>query len=1069
METDPKELKKKEKGRKKAEKQQKFEEKKAKQNVATLSASREKPKARFIMEAPRFVDTTPEGQKKILLDLSNKGLEAYNPVAVESSHYAWWEKMGFFRPQLTIDQKIKPEGSFVIIEPPPNVTGLLHMGHALSGTLQDVMARYYRMKGKTVLWLPGCDHAGISTQTVVEKMLWRTEERTRHDIGREKFLQIAMDWKESYHAKINATKRRMGFSVDWGREAFTMDEDRRKAVSEAFIRLYDDGTIYRANRIVNWDVQLRTAVSNLEVENLELTGRTKLSVPGYEKKIDFGVMTYFQYEVDGSDEKLEIATTRPETLLGDTGVAVNPTDDRYRHLIGRKVRHPFIDRLLPIVADDHVDREFGTGVVKVTPAHDQNDFNIGRRHNLEFINILNDDGTLNTNAGSFADQKRYEARYTVVAALKDRGLFVKEEDNPMVLKLSERSKDVIEPRMKPQWWMKMREMADDAAEAVRSGRISIFPASEENKYFLWMKDIDDWCLSRQLWWGHRVPAYYILWTEDPSPFGSDDSLWVTGRDETEARQRAEARFPNKSFILEQDPDVFDTWFSSGLWPFSTLGWPQQTHDLGNFYPTSVVMTAWDILFFWVARMIMLGIKLGGDIPFREVYCHPIVRDSERRKMSKSLGNVIDPLDVIHGISLNDLHDKLEQGNLDPKEQQRATRYQKSAFPDGIPPCGTDALRFSLAAYSTGGKLTDYGTVTDVNLDIEVIYDYRKFCNKIYQAGKYVLLSLGPNFVPNAIASKTGTESLAERWILHKINHTTKTVNEALEKREFGRCTASIHQYWLHDLCDTYIEHSKYLLRKDGPREHRSVKDTLYTAFDVALTLLHPFMPFLTEELWQRMPRRQGDATLSVSLASYPTFDENFHDLTAESEYEIIRSIYKVNRSLLASCLMNGAPQLYCQISDDADLALARHHLGSIKWLSGRGIKWLSEKGIKDVEILSKEQAKPAGCLTRTVGSKAVAFLLVQGQVDLNVEIKKARSKLDKAEAGLEESRKLLENQEWLSKVAEKVSNGERTKVAAYEADIRETVDMLQQFEMLRPTEWREAEGKVTDAFGGHIS
>lgn len=484
--------------------------KKAK-TVATKPAN-EKKAAKVIAEVPAFNDETTPGEKKILVDLDNASLKAYNPTAVESSHYAWHEKMGWFKPSYTDAGDIKPEGSFVVIEPPPNVTGQLHMGHALSGTLQDVMVRYNRMKGKTVLWLPGVDHAGISTQTVVEKMLMREKQQTRHDVGREKFLDIAMEWKETYHKKISATKRQMGNSVDWSREAFTMDAPRQEAVSEAFIRLYNDGTIYRANRLVNWDVQLRTAVSNLEVENKEITGRTKLSVPGYDQKIDFGVMTYFKYAIEGEEGRfLEIATTRPETLLGDSGVAVNPKDERYKDFVGKYAVHPFLpNRRMPIVADDHVESDFGTGVVKITPAHDANDFAIGKRHKLEFINIFNDDGTMNENTGEFKGQKRYVARYEVVKRLKELGLFIKEEDNAMILKLSERSKDIIEPIMKPQWWMAMKPLAAEALRVVKEGEISIFPASEKTKYYRWMEDVDDWCLSRQLWWGHRVPAYYVL-------------------------------------------------------------------------------------------------------------------------------------------------------------------------------------------------------------------------------------------------------------------------------------------------------------------------------------------------------------------------------------------------------------------------------------------------------------------------------------------------------------------------------------------------------------------------------
>ncbi len=504
-----------------------------------------------------------------------------------------------------------------------------------------------------------------------------------------------------YHTKINNAHKRMGESYDWTREAFTMDANLTAAVTETFVQLHDEGIIYRANRLVNWCTKLNTALSNLEVVNKELEGRTLLDVPGYDRKVEFGVLTHFQYELDGSDEKIEVATTRPETMLGDTGIAVNPKDERYKKFVGRKARHPFVDRLLPIVADGYVDPEFGTGAVKLTPAHDPNDFNLGTRHNLDFVNILNDDGTLNGNAGKFEGTKRFDARYTVVEELKARGLWVKKENNPMKVPLCDRSKDVIEPIIKPQWWMRMRGLADAAIDAVKRKEIIMRPETTEKSYYRWMEDINDWCISRQLWWGHQAPVYLIKF-EGEQAEDSAEEQWVAGRTQEEAQEKAQAKFPGRKFTLTRDEDVLDTWFSSALWPFSTLGWPKKTSDLANFYPTSVLETGWDILFFWIARMIMLGLKMTGSVPFREVYCHPLVRDSEGRKMSKSLGNVIDPQDVIDGISLQDLHAKLLTGNLDPKEVGTATKFQKTTFPDGIPQCGADALHFSLVSYTTGG-------------------------------------------------------------------------------------------------------------------------------------------------------------------------------------------------------------------------------------------------------------------------------------------------------------------------------------------------------------------------------
>ena len=672
-----------ERERKKAEKAKKFAEKQAKAATA-------KPAA-------------PKTEKKAPKPEKDKTTDAYDPIAIESGRYEWWEERDLYKPEFGPDGKVKPAGSFVIPIPPPNVTGSLHMGHALTNALQDTMIRWQRMKGKTTLWLPGMDHAGISTQSVVEKMLWKKEQKTRHDLGREEFTKRVWDWKHEYHANIKNGLRRVGGSFDWSREAFTMDPNLSAAVTETFVRLHEENIIYRANRLVNWCVALNTSLSNLEVENKEVEGRTLLDVPGYERKVEFGVLTHFCYEIDGTKERIEIATTRPETMIGDTGIAVHPTDTRYQHLIGKKARHPFVGRLLPIVADQDVDPEFGTGAVKITPAHDFNDFNRGKAHNLEFVSVLNDDGTFNKRAGQFAGIKRFDARYKVIDLLKEQGLYVKWEHNPMKIPRCAKSNDVIEPILKPQWWMKMESLAEPAIKAVEDGEIVIRPESAEKSYFRWMRGINDWCLSRQLWWGHQCPAYLVQ-IEGQEIDDSDGNYWVTGRTQEEAEKKAAARFPGQKYTLARDPDVLDTWFSSGLWPFSTLGWPRQTQDLENLYPTSVLETGWDILFFWVARMIMLGIKMTGKIPFKEVYCHSLIRDSEGRKMSKSLGNVIDPLDVMEGIELQKLHDKLLAGNLADKEVAAATKYQKKAFPKGIPECGADALRFALVSYTTGGKL-----------------------------------------------------------------------------------------------------------------------------------------------------------------------------------------------------------------------------------------------------------------------------------------------------------------------------------------------------------------------------
>lgn len=777
------------------------------------------------------------------------------------------------------------------MEPPPNVTGNLHMGHALGNALQDVMIRWNRMQGKTTLWLPGCDHAGISTQNVVENMLWRRHNQTRHDLGRPKFVETVQEWKEEYHDNINRVLKRMGGSFDWTREAFTMDKNFTAAVTETFCLLHDQGLIYRDNRLVNWCTKLNTALSNLEVVNKELTGSTKLDVPGYDKKIEFGIIVHFKYPIEGTDELIEVATTRVETMLGDTGIAVHPGDQRYAHLVGKNAIHPFIPgRLLPIIEDEYVDKEFGTGAVKLTPAHDPNDFKLGQKHKLEFINILTDDGKMNGNTGEYAGMKRFDVRYKIQDDLKAKGLYVGKKDNPMTVPLCEKSKDVIEPLMKPQWWMKMEHMAADALKVVTSGEIKILPESAEKSYIRWMSNVNDWCLSRQLWWGHQAPMYFAQINGEEGN-ESDGSLWFSGRTQEEAELKAKEALPGKNFTLKRDEDVLDTWFSSGLWPFATLGWPNQTHDLNTLFPTTVLETGWDILFFWIARMVMFSLKLTGKVPFTEVYCHSLIRDSEGRKMSKSLGNVIDPMDVIQGISLEDLNAKLSKGNLHPSEEKRAKLYQKTAFPDGIPQCGTDALRFALVSYTTGGG--------DIAFDVKVIHGYRKFCNKIYQATKYVLGKLDADFVPQKVGGLTGKESLAERWILHKLSIASKDINQALGDREFMKSTTFVYQFWYNQLCDVYIENSKAILQDGTEEEKRSAIDTLYTALEGALTMIHPFMPLLTEELWQRLPRRPDDKTPSIVLAKYPVYDAKMDDPASEEAYELVLGISKGIRSLMA--------------------------------------------------------------------------------------------------------------------------------------------------------------------------
>ncbi|KAF2750725.1 valyl-tRNA synthetase-like protein [Sporormia fimetaria CBS 119925] len=890
------------------------------------------------------------------------------------------------------------------------------------------------MKGLTTLYVPGCDHAGISTQSVVENMLWRREKKTRHDLGRTEFVKTTHAWSKEYHDSIMGVLRRLGGSLDWSREAFTLDDERSAAVKEAFVRMHEDGFIYRSNRLVNWCTQLNTALSNLEVDNKELTGRTLLDVPGYDRKVEFGVITHFKYPIEGSDETIEVATTRVETMLGDTAIAVHPEDKRYKHLVesGAKAKHPFVDRLLPIVADDYVDPEFGTGAVKITPAHDPNDFALGKRHNLEFINILNDDGTFNHNAGPFKGQKRFDARYGVTEELTKLGLFVKKEDNPMKVPLCNKSKDIIEPLMKPQWWMRMKDLAEPAIEVVKKGEIKIKPETSERIYYNWMNNITDWCLSRQLWWGHQIPAYFVN-VEGEQADPADNERWVVGRTEEEARKKAEEKFPGKKFTLEQDPDVLDTWFSSGLWPFSTLGWPKETVDLKELFPTSMLETGWDILFFWVARMIMMSLHLTGKVPFKEVYCHSLVRDSEGRKMSKSLGNVIDPIDIMDGISLADLNAKLRVGNLDPKELKRAEQFQKTSFPQGIPECGADALRMALIGYTTGGG--------DISFDVNVIHGYRRFCNKVYQATKFVLGRLG-DITPRATIAKSGKESLPERWILHKLSLSAKAVNKALQEREFSASTQIVYRYFYDNLCDIFIENSKVIFEEGSDEARESAKQTLYTAIEGGLLMIHPFMPFLTEELWQRLPRREGDKTPSITVASYPEYMQEFDDAAANDEYELLVDCSKGLRSLTSEYAIKDSATTFIQPLDQKAHSILQTPT------SRPSIVSLAGKVIQDTTILPLDDAAPTGCAVYTVGSSATVFLDIKGRIDIDKEIQKAKERLAKANEAAEKQRKIMDA-EWEEKVSPAVQEVEREKLRAVETEARNWEGSLRQFESLK--------------------
>uniref|UniRef100_A0A1I8BHA2 Valine--tRNA ligase, mitochondrial n=1 Tax=Meloidogyne hapla TaxID=6305 RepID=A0A1I8BHA2_MELHA len=847
----------------KAEKLAKFA---AKQQKLEVEANKSQNAKKAGKKATQNVDATefqwslcPDGRK----DVSKTMPSTYSPVYVEAAWYEWWERQGFFRPE--------------------------YGGRDLT----------HRMCGKTVLFVPGCDHAGIATQVVVEKKLKRERGLTRHQLGREKFINEVWKWKNNKGHIIYDQIRKLGAGVDWDRVVFMMDPKIVRAVTEAFVQMHEKGVIYRSKRLVNWSCTLRSAISDIEVDKKEIEGRTLVSVPSYKDKVELGVLAEFAYPVEGSSgDELVVATTRIETMLGDVAVAVHPDDPRYKHLIGKKCIHPFIQRALPIIADTFVDPNFGTGAVKITPAHDYNDYEVGVRHSLPFINILSDDGILLPNCGEkFAGMKRFDARKKIVEELKAIGLYKGDKCHQMIVPFCSRSNDVIEPIVKSQWYIRCKDMAERALDAVSNGSLRIVPESHVKTWNNWLGDIKDWCISRQIWWGHQIPAYFVTINEPGRPEAdpSDDSYWVSARDEHEAKSKAASKFgvPIEKITLKRDEDVLDTWFSAGLWPFSVMGWPEKTTDLQNFFPGHLMETGHDILFFWVARMVFMSQELcNGQLPFKEIFLHAMVRDAHGRKMSKSLGNVIDPLDVIYGISLEELHKRLEDGNLDSKELSTAKVGQRRDYPQGIPECGTDALRFALMAYTTQDRA--------INLDVLRVRGYRFFCNKIWQGVRFVFSQLGNNlneYKPEAKFKRyPDIETLTDRWILSRLSRCVADCNLGFNNYNFRQLTTALYQFWYYEFCDVYLESAKPVFAasqavENGNLQIAIVCHILYHCVDTFLRLAAPIMPFITEELWQRLPKRKDEMAKSICVAEYPQPEQySFYDEEAESNAELIRKI-----------------------------------------------------------------------------------------------------------------------------------------------------------------------------------
>lgn len=1023
-----KEAKRKEKLEKFKQKQEKIQAKSQNVEKAPKKIKEKKEKEILIYDK----DITP-GEKK---DISGNMPDAYSPKYVEAAWYAWWEKSGFFKPEYGNQDlsQVADNDKFVIVIPPPNVTGSLHVGHALTSAIEDSITRWNRMKGKLTLWNPGCDHAGIATQVVVEKKLWKEQQKRRHDLGRENFIKEVWKWKEQKGNRIYEQLRLMGCSVDWDRATFTMDPKSYRAVTEAFVRLHEEGLIYRANRLVNWSCTLKSAISDIEVDKLELTGRTLLAVPGYNEKVEFGVLVSFAYPVENSNEEIIVATTRIETMLGDTAVAVHPEDSRYVHLHGKYVLHPFCSRRIPILCDDFVDMEFGTGAVKITPAHDPADYDVGVRHQLPFINILNDDGTLNDNSAEFSGMKRFEARIKVLAALKEKNLYRDTKDNPMVVPICSRSKDIVEPLLKIQWYVKCDGMAKKAIEAVKDGRLKIYPEIHIKTWNHWLEKIRDWCVSRQLWWGHRIPAYYVNIKNVPpaKDLQEENERWISGRNEDEAREKAAKKFnvPADDIELKQDEDVLDTWFSSGLFPFSIFGWPEQTIDLKAFYPGTLLETGHDILFFWVARMVMLGIQLMGELPFKEVFLHSIVRDAHGRKMSKSLGNVIDPIDVINGISLEALHLTLKESNLDPKEIEKATQGQKADFPNGIPECGTDALRFALCAYTAQGR--------DINLDINRVEGYRHFCNKLWNATKFALVSLGQEFVPKEKFELTGSESSMDLWILSRLASAIKTCNNGFETYDFPSATTACYSFWLYDLCDVYLESLKPVFQSGTASAAEISREILYTCLDTGLRLLSPIMPFVTEELYQRLPRRPGDATPSIVVAQYPIPEQNlFENPELEKGVSLALNVIHKVRSLRADYNLpkNEKLDLYLKCDNDELISFLQTLKETILFLTSSATMNITN----DI---------PSGCAITTVSETCEAHLLLKGHIDVGKELSRLEQKQEKLSSQISKLKQATEVPDYEVKVPESVRESHAEKISLTEGELNKVLQAIQTLKVM---------------------
>ena len=904
----------------------------------------------------------------------------YNPADIEKTIYQRWEDTNDFSVQANASVSNQAEqngqGSYCISIPPPNVTGSLHMGHAFQDTIMDLLIRYNRMLGKKTLWQVGTDHAGIATQMVVERRL-SVDGLTRHDLGREKFTEEIWKWKEESGGTITEQLRRMGASVDWQRERFTMDEGLSESVQDVFVRLFSEGLIYRGKRLVNWDPVLETAVSDLEVESEEENGH----------------MWHLRYPLANDPSKhLIVATTRPETMLGDSAVAVHPEDERFAELIGQQITLPLTGRTIPIIADDYVDPEFGSGCVKITPAHDFNDYEVGKRHDLPKINILNKNAGIELEGSKYHGLDRYEARKQIINDLETEGLLERIEDHKLMVPRGDRSNSVIEPFLTDQWYVKVAPLAEQAIRVVKEGDIKFVPENWENTYFQWMNNIEDWCISRQIWWGHRIPAWY-----------DDDGNVYVAKTEDEATQKAIEKTGNQSIQLQQDNDVLDTWFSSALWPFSTLGWPEETPELADFYPNNVLVTGFDIIFFWVARMIMFGCKFTDKVPFKEVYIHGLVRDQEGQKMSKSKGNVLDPIDLIDGIDLETLVAKRTSGLMKPKIAKKIEKSTRKQFPDGIESYGTDALRFTFASQATLGR--------DIRFDLGRIDGYRNFCNKLWNAARYVLMNTEGHDC--GIDHTDYALSLADKWIISRLQEVETEVAQNITDYRFDQMASNLYQFVWDEYCSWYLELSKITLNNDDANreELAGTRRTLVLVLDAILRLLHPVMPFITEEIWQQTNAIVKTNASTIMLCSFPQAENEKIDQTALDDMAWVQAIITGVRNIRGEMNISPSKPLPVLLENANKVDLSR--LGQFN-------AYLTKFG--RIESINTVESKDAPESAAVVVGDMNVLLPLGSLIDPQEELQRLSKELEKAQKEIDANQAKIDNEQFTSRAPDHVVN-----------------------------------------------